>query len=484
MKVMLLFPKWTSGYGIAGYFARRASVWQPLNLAILAAIAEKGGHEVKIVDGQAENMSLPTIVKQATAFDPDVIGLTGTTPFYNIAVDLASKLKKANNKTPIAIGGAHVTILKEEAFSPCFDYGFVGEADESWAAFLEQYEAGEDISDTRGILFRHNGEVKFTGAAEPIGNIDSVPLPARHLLKMDKYKIGTLQGTKNFTSIMFSRGCPFNCIFCSTKVFGKQVRKRSAELVVDEIASVVSNFNIRHFMFADDNLTLDRNYILELCDLIEKEKLAITFEGSTRANLIDEELISRMAESGLTRISFGLETVDTEIRRIIKKEVPLESYEIANKLANKYNIECLNSVMIGLPGETRETIGKTLSYLRHSHEIKQANCSIAVPYPGTELYEMAKRGDYELMLTAENFSKFQRYGSATMSVGNLLPSDLTKLQNNAFVSIYSAPWRWRPVLKKSGLIGGLITLYRLVTSAMHILFDKVPRIKVQGLLKQ
>jgi len=302
MKVMLLFPKWTTDYGMFAYFAKRISIWPPLNLAYLAAVAEKEGHEVGIIDGQAEDMSLPKMIENTVAFNPDIIGITGVTSFYHIATDLARGLKEANGKIPVVIGGPHITILKEEAFSPFFDYAFIGESEKSWPMFLERYRNGEDISSVKGILFRDDGQVKFTGATARIDDIDSIPFPARHLLKMDKYKLGTLQGTKNFTSIMFSRGCPFKCIFCSNKVFAGRIRRRSVRSLVDEIKSVVSEFNIRHFYFADDNLTLDRRYILEMCDLIDREKLSITFEGSTRANLVDEELISSMARIGLIRI--------------------------------------------------------------------------------------------------------------------------------------------------------------------------------------
>jgi len=462
MKIMLLYPMWTSSYGIAAYFARRASVWQPLNLAYLAAIAEMKGHEVSIIDGQCENMSLQKMIGETEAFKPDIIGITATTPFYHIASELAKGLKYSNSKTPIAIGGSHISLLREKAFSSFWDYAFIGEADESWQMFLEQYENGKDVSNVKGILYRDGDNVKFTGMPDSIGNLDSIPFPARHLLKMDRYKLGTLKGRKRFASIMFSRGCPFKCIFCSIGLLGHQVRRRSARLVVDEIISVVSQFNIRHFYFADDNLTLNRDYTLQMCDMIDKENLSITFEGSTRANLVDEELISRMAKSGLIRLSFGLETAAPEVRRIMRKEVPLESYAIANKLTNKYGVETLNSVMIGLPGETRETINTTLSYLRNTRDIQQANCSIAVPYPGTELYEMAKKGEYGLKLITKDFTEYRRYGSAVMSVGDLSPDDLIKLQNAAFVSIYAAPWRWKPMLKKMGLIGGLLTFSRLI----------------------
>jgi anaerobic magnesium-protoporphyrin IX monomethyl ester cyclase len=477
MKVMLLYPKWITHYGIFAYFAKRKSIWPPLNLTYLAAVTEKEGYEVRIIDGQAEDMSQSKMVEHTLAFNPDIIGITSATPFYHIATDLAKGLKEANSKIPVVIGGAHITILKEEAFSPCFDYAFIGESEKSWPMFLDRYQNGKDISSVKGMLFRDNGQVKFTGAVEPINDLDSVPFPARRLLKMDKYQLGTLQGTKNFTSIMFSRGCPFQCIFCCREAVGRRVRKRSVRSLVDEIKSVVSEFNIRHFYFADDNLTLDQRYILEMCDLIDSEKLSITFEGSTRANLVDEELIARLARAGLIRLSFGLETTDPEIRRIIKKEVPLESYAAAYKLTNKYGIETLNSVMLGLPGETHETVKKTLHYLRHARGVHQASFSIATPYPGTELYEMAKKGEHGLRLMTEDFSEFRRNGSAVMSVGDLTPADLIKLQNDAFLSVYLAPWRLRPMMKRMGIIGVLLTYLRLIRSLRDILFYQALRLK-------
>ena len=461
MKVMLLYPEWTGEYGIFSCFARRAGVYPP-NLAYLAAIAEREGHEVRIIDAQVEGMSQDRIVSDVLKFKPNIIGMTATTPFFHIAVSLARKLK---GDSPIIIGGSHITILKERAFDSVFDYAFIGEADESFPLFLEGGERGEDVSGVKGVLYRENGGVRFTGEAESVYDLDSLPVPARHLLRMDRYKIGTLQGRKKFASIMTMRGCPFKCIYCSTQISGKRVRKRSPELVAKEIESVIREYNIRHFIFLDDTLTVDRKHILKICDLIKE--LKITFEGGSRADLVDEELISRMVDAGLTRFSFGLESVDENIRRIMRKEVPLESYIIANKLTNKYGVETLNSCMVGLPGETLDTIKKTLSFLRDSRDIKQANISIAVPYPGTELYEMAKRGDYGLKLLVDDFSKFRRYNSAVMSVNGLSPDDLIKLQDDAFASIYLAPWRWRPMLKKSGIVGVFLTFSRLIKSIVR-----------------
>ena len=473
MKIMFLYPKWTSDYGLLAYFAKKTGVWPPLNLAYLAAIAEKLGHEVRIIDAEMENMSCAEMVDEVVKFKPDIVGMTATTPFFHFVEAAARLIKKNIPEVAILLGGAHISVLKERAFKDCFDYGFIGEADETFSEFLKKHDADEDISRVPGILFRDGSNIRYTGDAIPVMNMDSLLPPAYHLMKMEKYKMGTLYGMKRFTTIMTVRGCPFRCIFCSTKVFGRDIRKRSPELVVEEMKRLKERYRVDHFMFLDDTLTLDRRHILRICELIINRNIGITFEGSTRANLVDEEIIEKLREAGMIRISFGLEAVDENIRKRMRKEVPLDSYITANRLTNKYGIETLNSCMIGLPGETKDTIKKTLSFLRDTREVKQANISIAVPYPGTELYEMAKSEMYGLKLMIDDFSKFRRYNSAVMKVGDLYPRDLIQLQNDAFASIYLAPWRWIPVLKKSGLLGLMLTFKRLIKSVICGRFEMI-----------
>lgn len=464
MKICLLYPLWTEEYGTISHFARKAGKWPPLNLALLGAYAVEQGHQVKIIDGEAEGIAIPQMVLSTAQFCPDLIGITATTPFYHIAVELGEALKSQMPKVPIAIGGPHITVLREAVFNACFDFAFIGESDNSWSEFLAKYQGKQDIRSVRGILYRQDGDVRFTGEADAVQDLNEVPLPARHLLNNSAYFLGTEQGIKKFTTIMTVRGCPFKCIFCSTKVFGNRVRKRSPELVIREMQECIEKHGIEHFMFLDDTLTLYRSHVMAICNLIIQENLGITFEGSTRANLVDEELIRIMKEAGLIRLSYGLESVDETIRTTMRKHVPLESYVDANRLTNKYGIETLNSCMIGLPGESIETIKKTLAFLRKSKEIKQANISIAVPYPGTELYDMAQKGHLGLQMATTDFSHYRRYNAAVMTVGALSPEDLIAAQNEAFASIYLAPWRWEPMTAKSGLRGALLTAQRLAKS--------------------
>jgi radical SAM superfamily enzyme YgiQ (UPF0313 family) len=472
MKVLLLYPSWTGSYGLFGHFARRNSTWPTLNLALLAAIAEQHGHEVTILDGEAEQIPLDIMVQRAVSLQPDVIGFTATSPFFHISKVVAEGIKRIAPHISIVVGGPHITIMKEKALLPAFDYAFIGEAEESWPKFLNQLEEGRDVSTVAGIIFRRNGEVVSTGQPADITNLDALPVPARHRLDMSRYKLGTLRGRLPFTSIQTMRGCPWKCIFCASEALKTtEMRVRSPRSVVNEMKQVVEKFGTRHFYIVDDVMTLWKEHILEIAELITQENLEITFEGSTRANLVEDEVIARLVKSGLIRLSFGLETVDPEIRKTMKKQVPLEHYIRANAICNNHGVEALNSVMIGLPGETRETVRATLNFLRNAREVKQANFAIAVPYPGTEFHELAVKGEKGVKLMTEDFSEYRRYGSAVTTVGDLSPRNLIDLQNEGFVSIYSAPWRWIPMLRKHGVIGGTLMLVRVARLLSQKLFN-------------
>ena len=318
MKISLLFPKWTGEYGLFSCFTRKAGTFPPLNLAYIAAIAESQGHEVRISDGEVDNLSPEKMVQETSDFHPDLIGMTATTPFYHIAVNLAKKLKEVTD-TPIVIGGHHITVLREKAFDRVFDYAFIGEAERSWQMFLKKYENNRKVTDVPGVLYRDRDDIRFTGPAELIWNLDTLPFPARHLLSSRRYFIGTLRGNKNFSTVMTVRGCPFKCIFCNTEVFGGRTRKHSPEYVIRDIREIKEKIGIDHIAFLDDSFTLDRKHVMDLCDRLIAEKLKITFETSTRANTIDDELVAKMVEAGLIRISYGLESTDSNIRRIIRK---------------------------------------------------------------------------------------------------------------------------------------------------------------------
>lgn len=490
MKIGFLYPRWTGEYGLFGHFAKRNSTWMPQNIALLAAIAEQHGHTAFILDGQAENISEEEMVNKALALKPDIFALTCYSPFFHLNTSLAKKIKESGSKIPIIVGGPHITIVGEKILQQCpqFDYLFMGEAEQSLPNFLDTYQTGRDLSQVDGIIFKKNNEIimgkpqwipttiKITGST--MGKefvLDKYPFPARHLLPMNKYRLGTNDGRMHFTSIHTMRGCPWHCIFCASDVINTtRMAMRSPRSVVDEIKSIQKDFSyITHIFFTDDVLTLWADkHILKICDLIVKEGIKITFESSTRANLVEDDMMARLAEAGLVRLSFGLETVNTQMRETMRKQVKLEDYTQANKICEKYGVEAMNSVMIGLPGETLETIEELSDFLANAREVKQANCSIAVPYPGTEFNQMATAGTHGVELLSGDFSEYLRYGKAVTKVGELTAEDLVKLQNKMFVRIYSKLWRWKPMYNKHGAAGFALLMLRVLRLWRQLLFDQ------------
>ncbi len=471
MKLLLIFPAWCATFGTLKEVAKKVSSFPPLNLCYIASMAQKAGWEVKIIDAELEGLTSEDILSQIEQFEPSLIGLTSTTPFFKCNSDLAKEIKQ-KFEIPIILGGVHATLVREQAFLDVFDYLFIGECELHFSDFLESFAQGKHAEKVPGIMGRANGEIIFTSETTKVRDMDKIPWPARNLLKYEDYYVGTLEGKKKYTSVIMSRGCPFKCIFCANELYGNKVRRRSIDDVIGEIKHIVNDMNIRHIYFLDDTLTLNRNYILKLCDEIDRNKLKFTFEGSTRANLWDEELVKRLKACGLIRISFGLETTDPKVRKIIKKDVPLESYIEANKRNKKYGIETINSVMLGLPGETLDSIKNTVDFLCKARDIQHTTYGIAMPYPGTEMYNMALKGEHGLKLVNNDFSTYQRYGSSVMEINGIKPEEIIALQKRGLLKIYLCWWRIWPMLKRHGIKSTIMPFVKALISISFFAISK------------
>ncbi|MFH1045749.1 MAG: radical SAM protein [Candidatus Omnitrophota bacterium] len=442
MKAVLINPSWTQSLGRFAELARQRTYSPPLGICYVAAVAEQRGHQVQIIDAEAERLIDPlAIVERLNQIDPDIIGITATSPVFPRALLLAGVLKD-HFTVPLVIGGSHINVSGQAAFADCFDYAVYGDGEYAFSELMQTLEGNGELAQVPGLIFRRGGMVQVNPQYPTLENVDELPFPAIHLLKNELYSLRfASRKPQRYTSIMAMRGCPFKCVFCSEPLTSKGLRMRSAINIVDEIERDFRELGIEHFTFVDSNITLSRKQAIDLSREIKKRNIAITWEGWTRANLVDEEMLREMKASGFVRISFGIESGDPRILKIIKKEVALEDMRRAFKLARKLKIEALCSAMIGLPGETRESIDKTISFIRNTPEIEYSNLSIAVPYPGTEMYEMARRQEHGLKLLSEDLTRFNRYDGAVISVNDLLPQDLVRLQKIGLLKIHFTPAR-------------------------------------------
>ena len=334
-----------------------------------------------------------------------------------------------------------------------FDFAIIGEGEETLLELVNNLGDKESHKDIAGLAFRANGNVIINGPRPPLSDLDTLPIPDRRLLDLDNYTFSIpKKGIDRWTLMMTNRGCPFSCIFCAARtIWGAKIRYRSIPRVLDEIKEIVNDLNIKHINISDDTLTLTQERTKELCQAILGEKLEFTWEGMTRANTVDEKLLQLMKKAGLVRLSFGIESGDPEILEKMKKGVSLGDIITAYELTNKLGIETRGSVMIGNAFETKESLKRTLKFIRRLKGCMQMYINIATPYPGTELYHMAKRGEGGITLLTEDLTEFRRYGNAVMQVNDLNRKDLIRWQKIGFWMFYLTPRRIIYNLKRAGL---------------------------------
>jgi anaerobic magnesium-protoporphyrin IX monomethyl ester cyclase len=408
----------------------KPNVFQPLEIAYVAALLERL-HTVRIIDAPTEGLNnlediggmryrvglkSEEIADRIRRWSPDVVGIT--IPFSGWskpAFEVASTVKSIDKDIITVLDGTHPSARPIDCLAnPNIDFVVIGEREHTMFELVGSLEQDNmrDLKKIRGIAFIQNGKRVFTPPRPLIEDLDSLPFPARHLLPMDKYlaavKENPLRGVirKPWAAMMTSRGCPYNCVFCSIHiVMGKKWRGRSPENVVDEIEQLVRTYRIEQVDFNDDNMTLDKKRMENICDLIVKRGLDIEWytPNGVRADTLDKNLLTKMSASGCKKLRIAPESgVQRVVDQIIKKKQNLKKVEEAVVLSKKLGIRIGCFFVIGLIGETSEDIEESIKY---AYKLRQLGAeifhfSIATPLYGTELYEQAKRGGF----LRDNFS--------------------------------------------------------------------------------
>lgn len=408
----------------------------PLGLAYLAAVLENNGHSVRIIDAPALNLSLLQIRRELERDQPDVIGVTSTTPTIYEALAVVRTARKVCPNAVTVVGGPHASFFATETLKGCRELDVVckGEGEKTMLELAQAVERKESLSNVKGIVFHSGDNIMETTPQPWIKDLDSLPFPARHLLPMDRY---TILGKKSVIgNIISSRGCPFNCAFCaSSLLFGRIFRARSPKNVVDEIEQLVHDYRPETIEFSDDLFTLDKKRTEAICDEIERRGLDISWACSSRVDTISRALLQRMKRAGCMLIYYGVESGSQRVLNLMKKRISIEQIVKAIKWTKEVGIEALASFIIGFPGETREDVEKTIAFAKKL-DTDYAQFSFATPYPGTELYRLAKeRG----LLLTENWSHYTA-GRPIIAIDNSISQDdLTKLLTKAYQSFYLSP---------------------------------------------
>ena len=371
----------------AKYIISERGLVPPLGLLYLAsAVRQNTKHSVKIIDCQLDRLTVDRIKEEMILYEPDIIGISFIT-FMLIDCIRVAKLAKeyekmARRKVYVIAGGPHVTIFPEETITfPFIDYALTGEAEFSFINLINSLENGSELADVPGIYYQNKGNVIKGPKHTYIEDLNSLAIPDRRLLEYKKYG-NVLSGGGTMTTMMTSRGCPYQCIFCDR--LGKKFRAVSAENVVREIKDCVA-LDIGNIFFHDDTFTINKQRVLDICRMIREKNLRIKFSLRSRVNTIDEEMIRVLKRAGCQRISFGVESGVQRILNRIKKGITLDQVEEAFKLVRKYNIISLADFMIGHPDETIDDIHHTIKFAKRIKP-DYIQFSVTTPYPGTELY--------------------------------------------------------------------------------------------------
>ncbi|MEM1531631.1 MAG: radical SAM protein [Nitrososphaerota archaeon] len=433
MRVCLISPPYASAVkSVVGISS------PPLGLAYLASMI-KDEHEVKIIDSNVLNYGFEDIKKELKNFGPDIVGITSTTPSIYEAYKVADIAKKVNENCIVVIGGPHVTFLPEEVLMECksIDIVVLGEGEETFRELVNAVERGLPLEDVKGITFRKHEKIVVTKPRPPIKDLDEIPFPSLDILPVEKYE---LQGVK-YMPIMSSRGCPFRCYFCaSSRIFGGCWRCRSPKNVVEEIELIHDKFGIRNIEFVDDTFTLSERRVEEICKEILKERLDISWGASSRVDSINRELAEKMRKAGCWIVYLGIESASQEILNKTGKRITVDQVIKAVKTLKEAGIKVLGSFILGFPEETVKTAEQTIA-LAKKLDLDYAQFSILTPYPGTSLYEYAKKND---MLLTRDWSKFNAI-EPVMKLKNITPGQLRSLLEKAYLTFYMRPkifWRF------------------------------------------
>lgn len=370
--------------------SRMANIMPPLGLAGIAAYLEREGIGSSIIDCYAHPESDLAIRRHLAEKRPGFLGLSCTTSSFLDGVRIAEMAGEVCPGIKVVFGGPHVSALREriiESF-PVIDYCVTGEGEVTLTELIRS--AGEDADKISGLVYRDKEKgVSTTGHRENIADLDSLPFPAYEKLKgyPEAYKLPIFNypRTPN-ASCISSRGCPYACTYCDRSVFKRSFRYNSAEYVYEHLAYLKRRFGVRHINFYDDQFTFNRERIVNLMNMMMERSLSMTFNCVARSEHIDVDLVRQMKMAGCWMMSLGIETGDGELLSHHRKNVNLEVLAEKIRMIKREGLRVKGLFMIGLPGETEESIKKSISYYL-SLPIDDLNVTKFTPFPGSPLYQ-------------------------------------------------------------------------------------------------
>lgn len=415
----------------------------PIGLAYLAAVLEKNGHELSVIDCPATGMDHDKLRKKIRAFKPDLVGVTSMTPTIRSALQSARVAKEACPDATIAMGGPHATFMDKQILSDeeSVDVVVRGEGETTILELAQKVIDSRKFQDVKGITFRNDSKPFQTPQRPPIQNLDDLPYPAYNHFALEKY---LLYG-KLVLPVITSRGCPYKCSFCMTShVLGQGYRARNPKNVVDELEHIKNVYQADAFTFYDNTLTLDKERVFKICEEIKARKIGIPWDCQTRVDLVSEEILTKLKETNCQEVFFGVESGCQEILDAVKKRTTVKQNETAIRLAKKVGLFVSISIIIGYPGETEEMLKQSLDFIRRVEPDDVYLC-VATPYPGTELRQVIEEMGWKIS------PDWSLYDTMTPVFENpsLSEEEAKKLRRTFYDGFYSPTYVLRHLFKNN-----------------------------------
>lgn len=419
-----------------------------IGIAYIAACQRERGRSVGVLDAQAERLGLGEILGRVRATSPRTIGISAMTYQIPSSVRLARALKREMPDVPVVLGGAHATANPERTLEefPEFDAVIAGEGEDALGEFLDD-RANGGPKGRPGVYVRDVSPEAARPERPKLADLDALPYPAFDLFDLKKYWPFYSRRWRMELPLSASRGCPFHCTFC-TKVMGDHARYRSPEGLVGEVVAHRKIYGVEQMIFTDENFTHKRSLVEGFCEGVIREGLAgkIRFICQSRVQ-VAPATIRLMARAGFTHITFGIESGDQAILDGVCKSIRLEDTRRAVEESKKAGMVVDGNFVLGLPNETEETIQRTIRFACEL-PLDYASFFLLVPYPGSRVLEMARKGEAHLRLLSDRWEDYGKQVGGAVELDTVSRRRLQTLQFYGYLRFYAHPKRWIGVFRK------------------------------------
>ena len=427
----------------------------PIGLMYIAGYLREysEGHKVEIFDSRLKQKPADHIGGLAGEIRPDIVGITAFSMESEQAHAIAREVKNVLPGVPVVLGGPYPSSDPDDAGADNnIDFLISGEGEITFKRLLDALDSGNDYDSIGGLLFRRNGELVVTGVGAVHKDLDEIPYPAWDMIDLEDYfkpsaskrrLTNPIQMKNRGVSVFSTRGCPYGCTYCHN-IFGRHLRKRSAENVIGELKWLKEAFGVEEIEFIDDVFNFDLERAKRIMDLMIEEKLNLkfSFPNGLRADRMDEELIDKMKLAGCYRINYAIESGSDRIQRAMKKRLNLARAKEVIDFTAFRNISIGGFFMLGFPDETEDEMRKTIDYALKSR-FHTASFFILTPFPGTKIYQDAVEAGYDME------AMYSDYGQVSSNLSRVPSEMIEKMRKDAFRKFYFSPKRMWSIFKTS-----------------------------------